>query len=409
MPIINSLLDLDFYKLTMGQLAFKLHCDVQVKYAFNNRTSDVNLLDFITVQDLIDELGHVRTLKFKDSEIKYLRGIDDYGDRLFYEDYLQFLKKLRLPRFNIKVNNGELFLEFEGKWSETIYWETIALAIINELYYRALLKNMSAFDTANVYATGITRLKEKIEKIKQSDWITFTEFGTRRRFSRDWQDYVVETLAAELPKNLTGTSNAYLAMKYNLRPIGTFAHELDMAYSGIYHKSDKEIRRSHSFVLKDWWDMYSQPLSIALTDTYGTDFFFQDMTKEQAEKWQALRQDSGDPFEFGCKAIDFYQAHGIDPKKKLIVFSDGLDVDKIIDLANSFWNKINTTFGWGTNLTNDLGLKPLSLVIKLVEANGHCTVKLSDNLAKAMGSLADIERFKKIFGHTVTFKEKCKY
>jgi len=210
-----------------------------------------------------------------------------------------------------------------------------------------------------------------------------------------------------VPKQLAGTSNVYFAMKFDLKPIGTFAHELDMVYSGIYCGSDEELRGSHNRVLEDWWNLYGAPLSIALTDTFGSKFFFEDMTKEQAEKWKGLRQDSGDPIEFGERAVKFYESHGIDPKTKLIVFSDGLDVFTIVKLAEHFKGRINVTFGWGTNLTNDVGFDTLSLVVKAVEANGKPLVKLSDNLAKAMGPAKVVERFKRVFGYTNTDSKEC--
>jgi nicotinate phosphoribosyltransferase len=198
-------------------------------------------------------------------------------------------------------------------------------------------------------------------------------------------------------------------MKHDLLPMGTKAHEMDMALSGIMHGNDDEIRASHNKVLQDWWEEYGEGLSIALTDTYGTDFFFRDMAPQQAREWKGLRQDSGDPFEFGEKAIEFYKRCEVDPREKLIVFSDGLDVETIVKLADSLANRIKVTFGWGTNLTNDLGFPALSLIVKLMESNGYGTVKLSDNLAKALGNAEDVERFKHIFGYTGTMYKEVKY
>ena len=182
-----------------------------------------------------------------------------------------------------------------------------------------------------------------------------------------------------------------------------------MIFSGIFHGSDEEIRASHQKVLDIWWQEYGEPLSIALTDTYGSDFFFRDFTEEQAQNWRGLRQDSGDSIMFGEKAIAFYNRLGIDPREKLIVFSDGLDIRKIVEIAERFTGRIKVAFGWGTNLTNDLGLKPLSLIVKAIEANGYRTVKLSDNLAKAMGDKEDIDRFIKIFEYSNTFSEALVY
>jgi len=412
MPIIQSLLDLDFYKLTMGQLVFKKFPKVQVKYAFKNRTDSVKLAQIIPLELLSMELEHARTLRLNNSELHYLRGTNEYQDRMFSEEYLQFLKDLQLPPYRLGTDGvtGQINLLIEGDWATTIYWETIALAIINELYFLTQIQSMSDFERDVLFAQGKIRLAEKIHLLKAKPEINFAEFGTRRRFSRQWQDYVVKVLAAELPKSkFIGTSNTLLAMKHGLLPIGTSAHELPMIYSGIFHDNDNAIRQSHNQVLTDWWQEYDWGLSVALTDTFGTQFFFQDMTKEQAEKWKGLRQDSGDPFEFGEATIKFYEGHGIDPREKLIIFSDGLDVLTILKLADRFQNRIKVSFGWGTNLTNDLGLKPLSLVIKAVEANGHGTVKLSDNLAKAMGHPDDVARFKKVFGYTNTFEKKCTY
>jgi nicotinate phosphoribosyltransferase len=182
-----------------------------------------------------------------------------------------------------------------------------------------------------------------------------------------------------------------------------------MVMAGIMHDNDDTIRASHNRILQEWWEEYGWGLSIALTDTYGSAFFFHDMTAEQARNWKGLRQDSGDPIAFGEAAIGFYQRHGIDPHDKLLIFSDGLDLGTILKLADHFAGRIRISFGWGTNLTNDLGFGALSLVIKAVEANGQRAVKLSDNLAKATGEPPDIARFKRIFGYTVTTYTECTY
>jgi len=410
MPIIQSLLDVDFYKFTMGQLAFHRYPKIQVRYGFKNRTKAVKLAKIINPCKLREELDWTRdNVRTDKSELHYLRGTNEYQDRMFEEDYLEFFRELQLPDYHLEVIDGNLVLEFAGPWPSVIYWETMALAIINELYYHALIKGMNRFNQDLVFAEGKMRLAEKIERLRAYPEITFSDFGTRRRFSFDWQDYVVGVLAQELPRQFLGTSNTYLAMKHALLPMGTEAHEMDMVYTGIFHGSDDEIRSSHQKVLEDWWAEYGWGLSIALSDTFGTDFFFRDMSREQANAWKGIRQDSGDPIAIGEKAIAFYRSHGIDPMEKLIVFSDGLEVDKIIELYEHFKGRIRTTFGWGTNLTNDLGFKPLSIVIKIIEANGHGTVKLSDNLAKAIGKPEDIERFKRIFRYSGTDYTETKY
>lgn len=408
--IIESLLDTDFYKFTMGNLVWNRYRDVPVRYAMTLRTKGVNLATFIDESELREELDHVRTLRFTKTELHYLRGTNEYGDRMFPEGYLEFLAALQLPEYVLKCVEGGYALEFPGKWSEAIYWETFGLSIVNELYYRALLRKMSRFQRETVAAEGVRRLAEKNRVLKEHPEVTVCDFGTRRRFSRTAQAYVVGVQAEELPPSqFLGTSNTLLAMKYGLLPMGTYAHETGMAMSGIMHGSDEEIRASHNRVLQDWWDQYGWGLSIALTDTYGTDFFFRDMTPEQARNWKGLRQDSGDPIEFGEKALRFYRKCGVDPRDKLQVFSDGLTVEAMIKITQYFSGRIRTTFGWGTNLTNDFGFPALSLVIKLIEANGWGTVKLSDNIAKAIGKLEDVERFKRIFGYTSTLNEVTMY
>ncbi len=405
--IINSLLDLDFYKLTMLQVAWKYYRDVKVKYAFKNRTKTVALADFIEEKDLRVELEHVRSLRFRDDEIEYLRtGV--YTKDIFNEDFLDALKDLRLCDFKLECDGGIYKIEVDGTWPEAILWETMILGVVNELYYRSLERN-SWNDLTEIFREGDKRLSKKIWLLKQHPGIKFSDFGTRRRFSGPWQRHVVETLAKELPSQFIGTSNVLLAKELGLRPIGTFAHEMYMIFSGIFSGSEEEIKASHNKVLQIWWSEYGEKLSMALTDTYGTQFFFEDFTDEQALLWMGLRQDSGDPFEFGERAIAFYQSKGIDPKMKVIVFSDGLDVETIVALYERFNGRIQVMFGWGTNLCNDLGFVALSLVVKAIEANGFGLVKLSDNTAKAMGDPGRVELFKKIFGHDKKFYEECKY
>lgn len=410
-PIITSLLDTDFYKFTMGQVVFRKFRDVNVKYAFKNRTK-VSLSHFISEKDLRNQLDHVTDLKFDNSELHYLRGTNEYSDRMFTEDYLEFLRSLRLPSYNLKFDKDNFELEFEGPWSTAIYWETFALSIINELYCNELLMMGRPLQQDVNKATGVMNLSNKIAWLRRhlNSNTSFSDFGTRRRFSKDWQDYVVKTLKSEFTTDhFRGTSNVYLAMKHGLMPMGTSAHEMFMILAGLTDQSDDAIRNSHQDFLNLWWDQYGYGLSIALTDTFGSKFFFNDMTSRQAAAWKGLRQDSGSPFEFGNAAVNFYKSKGVDPKEKMIVFSDGLDVDKITQLADYFDGKIKTSFGWGTNLTNDLGIGALSLVIKPVMANGVPLVKLSDNLAKAMGDPATVERYKHIFGYTNASTIECRY
>jgi len=399
MAMIHSLLDIDSYKPTMAQVAWKHFRNVSVTYSFKNRTNSIALAEHIKTDDLIREFELARELRFIDKEISFLRSSRYILSGLFNERFLIFLESLKLPPVVVKIPDGQFQIEAGSAWPEAIFWETIILGIVNELYYQSLEKS-GAFDLRDAQAEGARRLDEKIKILKQHPHIKFIEFGTRRRFSRSWQEYVLARLLQEVPNQVLGTSNILLAKKFGIKPIGTFAHEMYMVFSGIFGQDDEAIRSSHNKVLECWWEEYGETLSIALADTYGSDFFFRDFTKGQAQKWRGLRQDSGDPIAFGEKAIAFYEKHGIDPSDKIIVFSDGLDIEAIVKIADHFSGRIQTVFGWGTNLTNDLGLKPLSLVVKAVEANGRRLVKLSDNLAKATGSPEDIARFKRIFGYS---------
>jgi nicotinate phosphoribosyltransferase len=407
-PLIASLLDTDYYKLTMGQVVFKKYGATPVKYAFTNRTASVNIADYIDEGRLRDELDAVMALRFQPEEIAYLANLKSNGQAVFEAPYLDFLGSLKLPPYRLEIQNGHVCLEFPGPWEQAIYWEIPALSIVNELYHQAVAdRARESLDTA--YEEGKQRLDEKIDRLKAHPGIRFADFGTRRRFSQTWQEGVLKRLKKEAPGQLTGSSNVDLARKLDLAPIGTFAHEMYMVMSGIMNGCNETIQKSHNVVLQDWWAQYGAGLSIALTDNYGTDFFFRDFSTEQAAKWRGIRQDSGDPVAFGEKAIAFYKRIGVDPKSKMIVFSDGLDIETMVRLFNHFHERIMVSFGWGTNLTNDLGHHPLSIVIKATESNGIPTVKLCDNLAKAIGRKEDIERFKRIFGYTDTFYEQCRY
>jgi len=397
--IINSLLDTDFYKFTMGQYAWEYYPDTKVKYAFINRTK-VKLAKSIHVCDLIEELDHVRNLKLTMEDINYLNSLN-----IFSKDYLIFLSTINLPPVYVSEKDGDLIIETEGKWSEAIFWETFILSIVNEMYYRSY-GNTPAGYIGNYTDNTIT----KIDKIKKNPF-KFVEFGTRRRFSQTVQATVIQMMQEGLydEQALIGTSNIFLAKNCNLKPIGTFAHELPMVLAGLHDESLYTLEHSHDKMLSQWWFMYGEELSIALTDTFGTDFFFKDFSKEKAIQWKGLRQDSGDPFKFAQKALDFYRSHGIDSKEKLIIFSDGLDIDKILKLEKEVSRYFKTAYGWGTNLTNDVGAEPLSIVVKAVEANGRPLVKLSDNTAKALGKPKTIEKYKKAFGYESTYTEPLYY
>ena len=411
--IVSSLLDTDFYKFPMGQLIFRSYSNVEVEFGLINR-SGAPLARFIREEELRDELDQVRSLRFNNSELHYLRGTNEYGDRMFGEDFLQFLKNLQLPPYRLERVGDSYRLSFAGPWAAVTYWEIPALAIVNELYYRSQLDAQSRFDQDVTQAAGISRLREKIGRLREYPAITFSDFGTRRRFSGAWHDYLVGALAEELPAQFRGTSNVHLAMKHGLLPMGTSAHELPMVVAALaFAEADKTqdpeeiLAGAQQEVLQGWWNLYGTGLSIALTDTFGSPFFFRTAPEYVARDWKGTRQDSGSPFSYGEQAINWYAKYGVDPLSKLTVFSDQLDVQRMVDLHLAFRGRLGHTFGIGTNLTNDVGFNPISIVIKTLKANGRSTVKLSDNLAKALGNSDEVERYKKAAGYTNTESAEC--
>ncbi|OGC37765.1 nicotinate phosphoribosyltransferase [candidate division WWE3 bacterium RBG_19FT_COMBO_53_11] len=412
-PITSSLLDTDFYKFTMGQLIFRSYPNVEVEFGLINRSGDP-LAKFILEEELRNELNQVRNLRFNNSELHYLRGTNEYGERMFGEDYLQFLQNLQLPPYRLERVGDSYRLSFTGPWAAVTYWETPALYIVTELRYRSLMNTQSRFDQDVTHATGVSRLQEKIGRLREYPAITFSDFGTRRRFSGAWHDYLVGVLAEELPNQFRGTSNVRLAMKHGLLPMGTSAHELPMVIAALaFAKADETqdpeetLAGAQQEVLQGWWNLYGPGLSIALTDTFGSPFFFRTAPEYVARDWKGTRQDSGSPFSYGEEAIKWYAKYGVDPLSKLTVFSDQLDVQRMVDLHLAFRGRLGHTFGWGTNLTNDVGFNPISIVIKTLKANGRSTVKLSDNLAKAMGGSDEVERYKRAAGYTNTESVKC--
>ncbi|MFA5831725.1 MAG: nicotinate phosphoribosyltransferase [Candidatus Paceibacterota bacterium] len=407
-PIIRSLLDLDYYKLTMLRFIFRYYRGTPVKFSFTNRTKSVRIADFVNENELRAELRHVETLRFTKDELDYLAADPHFND----SEFLEFLTELRLPPLHIEKTDGTYRILAQGAWEKVTLWETIVLSVINELYFRSLLKGLAQKEVRAVYAEGDRRLAKKIALLRENPLVTFSEFGTRRRWARFWQKHVVIRMKKEVQGNLAGTSNVHLAMELGLVPIGTMAHELFMALFGIrYDANDPEcVARSHSEVLDKWHELYGDELSVALTDTYGTDFFLRTLTDKQARELKGFRQDSGSPYECGDKILANLAARGVDPATKGLVPSDGLTVEKEIALEKYFRNHFKTTsFGYGTDGTNDLGYKALSLVMKLVEANGNPTVKLSDNLAKSLGPPELVEWVKKACGYTNTKSEELVY
>lgn len=390
MGIINSLLDTDFYKFTMGQYIFKHHRNTPVKYQFINRSKDVFLTEYIDIDDLRKELDHVRSLRLTLTESRYLRGIDGTTNSIFSRDYIQFLRELELPEYELDYKDGQIRLSFSGPWAKCIYWETFAMSIINQLYFHRLWPRPITYP-----GQAYRNLGNKLEWIQNNPEVQFADFGTRRRFSYAWHNTVIGGLANLKSNSFLGTSNVHFAMKYNLEPVGTMAHELFMGAAALDSDSDKVFSQKN--VLRGWWQEYGYGLSIALTDTYGSKSFFNNFDKSLAQRYKGLRQDSGDPFIFINRAIKHYESLGLNPNDYTIVFSDSLNPVQMQSLNNYCSGRIKCCFGWGTNLTNDCTIAPISIVVKMMECNGKPVVKLSDDPGKESGPPEEIQKYKGIF------------
>ncbi|WP_417267850.1 nicotinate phosphoribosyltransferase [Celeribacter baekdonensis] len=403
-PIVRSLIDTDFYKLLMCQSVFRNKPDTQVTFSLINRSKSIRLAEMVDEGELREQLDHVRSLSLSRGESTWMRGNTFYGKRqMFRPDFMEWFENLRLPPYQLEKKDGQYELTFEGSWPEVMLWEIPALSILMELRSRAVLGPMKKFELQVLYARGMTKLWEKIERLKPLEGLKIADFGTRRRHSYLWQDWCVQAMVEGLGEKFSGTSNCHIAMKRDLEAVGTNAHELPMVYSALA-QSDAALRQAPYEVLADWHEEHDGNLRIILPDTYGTRGFLNG-APDWLAGWTGIRIDSGDPATAAEVAIDWWKARGEDPTKKLVIFSDGLDTDKIIELHTQFAGRVRTSFGWGTLLTNDFrgltagdALAPFSLVCKAVEANGQPTVKLSDNPNKAMGPKAEVERYKRVFG-----------
>jgi len=343
-----------------------------VKYRFKCRTKNLNLIPYIN--RISEEIDHLCTLRFTEEELVYLNTFD-----FFKKDYIDFLRMFQLNRKHIKIGikNRKLDIVIEGPWWETILFEVPILSIVNEVYY-----NENDLCNESEFKNGEFKLKKKIKFVKKlpdSLKFTFADFGTRRRRSKNWHEYVVKTLAEELPGKFVGTSNVWLAMKHNVKPIGTMAHEFLQGMQAMVRLSD-----SQKYAFENWVQEYRGDLGIALTDVVGMDAFLRDFDKYFCKLFDGCRHDSGDPYKWCEKLIVHYKNMGIDPMTKTAVFSDGLTIPKAINLVQKFHNRIKMSFGIGTNLTNDCETDAISIVIKMIKCNGMDVAKVSDSSGKTM-------------------------
>ena len=405
-PVVRSLLDTDFYKLLMLQLIWQRHADVQATFALINRTTSVRLGAVIDERELREQLDHARSLRFSKRELIWLAGNSFYGkQRMFAPDFLAWLADFRLPDYELRTVDGQFELHFDGPWTHTTMWEIPALAIVNELRSRAALKGRGRFELDILYARAKAKLWDKVERLRAIPDLVLSDFGTRRRHGFLWQRWCVEAVKEGLGSRFIGTSNVLLAMDNDLEAIGTNAHELPMVLAALAG-DDAGVAAAPYRVLEEWRAHYDGNMLIALPDAFGTAAFLRHAPDWLAD-WTGFRPDSMPPIEGGEQIMAWWQAHGVDPRQRLLIFSDGMDVDSIEATARHFRGRVRTSFGWGTNLTNDFrgcdpegghALEPISLVAKVIAANGRPAVKLSDNPAKATGDPAEIARYRRIFG-----------
>lgn len=371
-PIVTSLLDTDLYKFNMNQVIFHKHTDLLGQYYFKCRNEGV-----VFTPEMVDEikaqLDWLCSLKFRKDELDYLRSI-----RFIKNDYVEFLRLWRPIKdyVTIRLNDsGELEVIIDGPLFSAMQFEIHLLEIINEVYFRF------NYDYSVLRKSAEDRLNQKIKDIQDGKYtFSFAEFGARRRLSREWQDEVIRRFVTETDKCI-GTSDVYFAMKYNTKPIGTYAHEFVQMYQGI---DSIPLAYTNHYAMQDWYDEYKGDNGTALTDTITTDLFLLDFNRSMVNNYNGVRHDSGDPYEWGEKIIRHYKSYGVDPRTKLLLFSDSLDFDRAQELYDYFKDKTKTSFGIGTFVTNDTCAEPLNIVIKLQYVNGRPVAKISDSPGKSM-------------------------
>jgi nicotinate phosphoribosyltransferase len=373
MPIIQSLLDTDLYKFTMMQAVLHQHPGAHVEYRFKCRTPGIDLARYL--DQIEQEIDALCALRFTDDELAYVRGL-----RFIKPDFADFLGLFRLDRKYIELRPsasvpGEIDLDIRGPWLHTILFEVPLLAIVNEVWFR----NTSAPD----FAEGERRLQAKAALLRDTpgfDDCKVADYGTRRRYSRQWHGHMLPLLRDALGAQFVGTSNVDFARRYGMTPLGTMAHEYLQAFQAL----GPRLRDSQVAALEAWAHEYRGDLGIALSDVVGLDAFLRDFDMYFCKLFDGVRHDSGDPFVWGDRMLAHFQHNRVDPASKTLVFSDGLDFAKVMRLHDHFRGRCQVAFGVGTHLTNDLGPTPLNIVIKMVRCNGQPVAKLSDSPGKSM-------------------------
>lgn len=371
--VIHSLLDTDLYKFSMMQVVLHHFPAAHVEYRFKCRTPGVDLRSCL--DEIRREVDSLCELRFTDQELEFLASL-----RFIKSDFVDFLRLFHLPRRCVDIGegaeSGEISIAVKGPWLHTILFEIPVLAIVNEVYFRRLQPQPD-------WSEGRRRLQEKIALVvSQPDLVSFrvAEYGTRRRFSGQWHEEVVQTLRASFGDHLAGTSNVLLAMRHGVTPLGTMGHEYLQACQAL----GPRLRDSQVFAFETWAKEYRGDLGIALSDVYGLEAFLRDFDMYFCKLFDGARHDSGDPFVWGERLIAHYRENRVDPQTKTLVFSDALTFPLAIEIARRFASRCKVSFGIGTNLTNDIGLEPLQIVMKMVRCNGQPVAKVSDSPEKTM-------------------------
>ena len=371
-PIVVSLLDTDLYKFNMNQVIFHKHTDLCGQYFFKCRNENV-VFTADMKKEIDRQIDMLCKLSFTKEELDYLREI-----RFIKNDYVEFLRLWHPIREYVRTEltkDGHLIVEVSGPIFSAMQFEIYLLEIINEVYFRFKYDYKTLRDSAE------EKLEQKIADFNSGKYtFKFAEFGCRRRLSREWGDEMVRRFTSET-NNCVGTSNVYLAMKYNLTPIGTYAHEFVQMYQGI---DSIPLAYTNHYAMQDWYDEYQGDNGTALTDTLTTDLFLLDFNRSMVNNYTGVRQDSGDPYEWGDKMIEHFKKYGVDPKTKQLLFSDSLNFDKAQKIYDYFKDKVKVSFGIGTFCSNDTCVDPLNIVIKLQYVNGRPVAKLSDSRSKSM-------------------------
>jgi nicotinate phosphoribosyltransferase len=392
-PIIRSLLDTDLYKFSMWQSFLHSFPANRAVYRFVCRNQPAHPLAELR-DAVVEQIDHLCTLRFTEDELAYLAT-----KRYLKSDFIDFLRIFHFQRryIDVGVQGDDLTVTASGPQIHVMGFEIYVLSIVNELYSRR-------FSSPAACDEGRRRLQAKIQLVRDfaseheahPHPFQFFDFGTRRRFSHEWQREVLDTLGRALPQAFKGTSNVYFAWKLGTTAMGTMAHEYVQTFQAV----GVQLKNFQKAALEHWVQEYRGDLGVALTDTVGMDAFLADFDLYFGKLFDGLRHDSGDPVEWGEKALRHYQSLRIDPHTKRLVFSDALDIPKALALYRHFADRVPCGFGIGTNLTNDLGTPTLNIVMKLVECNGQPVAKLSDSPSKALSTDATFLAYlRQVFGH----------